>query len=465
MPSALVTVLSFLVTVGLLVVVHEWGHYAVARLAGVKILRFSVGFGRTLWMRRSGPDRTEWVIAAFPLGGFVKMLDSREVVDEERAGNGETLRHDLSRAFDLQPVGKRIAIVLAGPAANFLAAFLLYWVLFVTGLPGVKPVVGDPPRGTAAAAAGLANGDTIRAVGGDPTATWTDVRWLLLKEAVRGGAVALEIEHDGGGSSTRSLDLGALTKEDLDRDFLRKLGLKNYTPRAPAVLGRILPDGAGARAGLHAGDRIVSVAGEPVATWGQFTARVRAAPGRSVTLVVERDGKRLEIRATPEAKGEGEARIGLLKVEPGDVVRAEWDRMTTTVRYGALEAVPKAVARVWDLSAFSLRMLFKMLLGEVSWKNLSGPLTIADYAGQSAQLGWVSFAGFLALVSVSLGVLNLLPIPLLDGGHLVYYSAEIVKGSPVSERTLEIGQRVGLAILAGLTFFAFYNDINRLLTG
>jgi regulator of sigma E protease len=456
MSNALVTIASFLVTVGALVVVHEWGHYAVARLCGVKILRFSVGFGRALWLRRSGPDGTEWVLAAFPLGGYVKMLDSREgpVAPEERG-----------RAFDLQPVAKRIAIVLAGPAANFLAAFLLYWALFVTGLPGVKPVVGDPPRGTPAAAAGLANGDTIRAVGGEPTATWGDVRWLLLKEAVRGGSVALELEGRGGGRTTRALPLDTLSKEDLDRDFLQKLGVRPYAPPVPAVLGRVLPGGSGERAGLREGDRVVAIDGEAIATWGQFTARVRAAAGRVLALEVERGGARVALAAAPEAVGEGESRIGLLRVEPGAEVRREWERMTTTVRYGPLEAVPKAVGRVWDLAAFSLKMLGKMLLGEVSWKNLSGPITIADYAGQSAQLGWVSFLGFLALVSVSLGVLNLLPIPLLDGGHLVYYSAEIVKGSPVSERTLEIGQRVGLAILAGLTFFAFYNDINRLLTG
>ena len=465
MSGAFVTIASFLVTVGLLVVVHEWGHFAVARLAGVKILRFSVGFGRPLWMRRLGPDRTEWVIAAFPLGGFVKMLDSREGTVEERADGNELGAADRSRAFDLQPVAKRIAIVLAGPAANFIAAFLLYWVLFVTGLPGVKPVVGDPPASTAAAAAGLANGDTIRAVGGEPTATWTDVRWLLLKEAVRGGEVAIELESAGGGGATRSLDLSSLTKEDLDRDFLQKLGLKAFTPRVPAVLGRVVPGGAGERAGLREGDRIVAIGGEPVATWGQFTARVRASAGRMLVLEVERGGARLSVSAVPEATGDGASRIGLLKVEPGPEVRREWDRMTTTVRHDPLSAVPKAMHRVWDLAIFSLKMLGKMLMGEVSWKNLSGPLTIADYAGQSAQMGWVSFAGFLALVSVSLGVLNLLPIPLLDGGHLVYYSAEIVKGSPVSDRAMEIGQRVGLAILAGLTFFAFYNDINRLLTG
>jgi len=456
MSGAFVTIASFLATVALLVVVHEWGHYAVARLAGVKILRFSVGFGRPLWIRRLGPDRTEWVIAAFPLGGYVKMLDSREA---------EVSPSERRRAFDLQPVAKRIAIVLAGPAANFLAAFILYWALFVTGLPGMKPIVGDPPPASAAAAAGLSGGDTIRAVGGEPAATWTDVRWLLLKEAVRGGEVALETQGEGGDHATRSLDLSALTKEDLDREFLAKLGLTTFVPKVAATLGRVVPGGAGDRAGLREGDLVLAVGGAPVATWGQFTARVRASAGRKLSLDVERAGKPIVIAAVPEAVGEGESRIGLLKVEPGPEVRRAWERMNTTVRHGPIAAIPKALHRVWDLAVFSLKMLGKMLTGEVSWKNLSGPITIADYAGQSAQLGWVSFAGFLALVSVSLGVLNLLPIPLLDGGHLVYYSAEIVKGSPVSERTMEIGQRLGLAILAGLTFFAFYNDINRLLTG
>ena len=456
MNNAIVTILSFVVTVGVLVVIHELGHFAVARLCGVKILRFSVGFGRTLWSRTAGTDGTEWVIAAFPLGGYVKMLDTRE---------GEVTREDRGRAFDRKPVASRIAIVLAGPAANFLAAFVLYWALFVAGLPGVKPVVGDPLPATPAAAAGLANGDTIVAVDGEPVATWTDVRWLLLKEAVRRGTVPLELQGERGGRVARSLDLSGLTKDDFDRDFLGKLGLRPFTPRAPAVLGTIVPGGAGERAGLREGDLIVAAGGRPIATWAEFTARVRAAPQMPLPLEVERGGERIAIATVPDAVGEGEARRGQLRVEPGAQVRREFDRMTTTVRYGPLEAIPRAVHRVWDLSLFSLRMLGNMVLGEVSWKNLSGPITIADYAGQSAQLGWVSFLGFLALVSVSLGVLNLLPVPLLDGGHLVYYLAEIAKGSPVSERTMEIGQRIGLALLAGLTFFAFYNDINRLLTG
>jgi regulator of sigma E protease len=422
----------------------------------VKILRFSVGFGRTLWMRRFGRDQTEWAIAAVPLGGYVKMLDEREA----DVPPGE--RH---RAFNRQKVGNRIFIVLAGPAANFLLALLIYWALFLAGLPGVKPVLGDPPRNTPAAAAGLANGDTVRALGDEPVHTWTDVRWLLLKEAVKREPVLIEVESRGGGRSTRRLEMSSITKEDLDRDFLGKLGLRPFRPAVPADLGRVLPSSAAEQAGLAEGDRVVAVDGKPVPTWFDFTAVVAANPGRTLALQVERGGRRIEVRATPGAVGEGDNRVGRLGIEPGAELRSEYERMTTTVRYGPVEALGRAAHKVWDLSIFSVKMLGRMIVGDVSWKNLSGPITIADYAGQSAQLGWITWLGFLALVSVSLGVLNLLPIPLLDGGHLVYYFAEIVKGSPVSERTMEIGQRFGLALLLGLTFFAFYNDINRLFTG
>ena len=456
MSNALVTILSFLVTVGVLVVIHELGHYAAARIVGVKILRFSVGFGRTLWVRRLGPDQTEWAIAAVPLGGFVKMLDEREA---------EVPVADRPRAFNRQSVWARVFIVLAGPFANFLLAFLLYWALFIAGLPGVKPVLGDPPRDSPAAIAGLANGDTVRSVSDEAVHTWTDVRWLLLKEAVKRGVTPIEVEMAGGGRSTRNLDMGGITKDDLDRDFLGKLGLRPFRPKVPAELGRVLPGGAAERAGLAKGDRVVAIGGKPIPTWFDFTAEVSASPGKTLTLEVEREGRRYQVKATPDPAGDGANRVGRLGVEAGDALKSEYERMTTTVRYGVMEAIPRAAHKVLDLSVFSVKMLGRMVVGDVSWKNLSGPITIADYAGQSAQLGWITYLGFLALVSVSLGVLNLLPIPLLDGGHLVYYLAEIVKGSPVSERTMEIGQRLGLALLLGLTFFAFYNDLNRLFTG
>jgi regulator of sigma E protease len=456
MTNAFITVLSFLFTVGVLVVIHEFGHYLVARLLDVKILRFCVGFGKPLWVRRAGRDQTEWMIAAVPLGGYVKMLDERE---------GGVAPEDRPRAFNRKSPWKRILIVLAGPAANFLLAILIYWVLFIAGLPGIRPVLGEPPPNTPAAVAGLANGETIRAVGGDAVQTWNDVRWLLLKEAVKREATELQVESGRGGRVSRRLDLSGVTKEDLDRDFLGKLGLRPFRPRSPASLGRVMPASAAEKAGLQEGDLVIAVSGKPVATWFEFTGQVAANPGKALTLEIERQGRRFELRATPDTVNDGEARIGRLGVEAPPELKREYERMTTKVRYGPVEAAGKAVAKVWDLSVFSLKMLGRMIVGDVSWKNLSGPITIADYAGQSAQLGWITYLGFLALVSVSLGVLNLLPIPMLDGGHLVYYFAEIVKGSPVSERTMEIGQRLGLALLLGLTLFAFYNDINRLFTG
>jgi regulator of sigma E protease len=456
MISAVITIVSFLVTVGVLVVVHEFGHYLAARWAGVKILRFSVGFGKPLVIRRRGPDRTEWVIASIPLGGYVKMVDERE-------GPVEPL--DLPRAFNRQGVLTRIGIVIAGPAANFLLAFVVYWALFIVGMPGLKPVMGDPPPGTAAAYARLANGDTVTSIADETVATWNDVRWLLLKEAVKRGTTDLEVQTANGTSATRRLDMSGLSKDDLDKDFLGKLGLRTYRPRAPAVLGPIIAGGAGERAGLAQGDRVIAIGDKPIASWYEFTAEIAGNPGRTLDLEIERGGRRMQVRATPEPVSEGDKRIGRLKVEIPPELKREYESMTTIVRYNPLAAIPQAAAKVWDLSAFSIKMLGRMIVGDISWKNLSGPITIADYAGQSAQAGWITWLGFLALVSVSLGVLNLLPIPLLDGGHLVYYFAEIVKGSAVSDRTMEIGQRFGLALLLALTFFAFYNDINRLFTG
>ncbi|APV52114.1 RIP metalloprotease RseP [Betaproteobacteria bacterium GR16-43] len=456
MNTAITTVLAFLVTVGVLVVFHELGHYLAARLCNVKILKFSVGFGRVLWSRKRGPDQTEWALALIPLGGYVKMADERE---------GDVLPADVERAFNRQNVWRRIFIVMAGPAANFLLAIFFFWVLFVVGFPGDKPVLGPPAKGTPAALAGIVDGDTIVAIGEDSVQTWSEVNLRILQEAVNRNRVAVEIESPGGRRGTRTLDLTTTDAGDFDQTLLPKVGLRPYVPHTRAVLGPVSPNRPAARAGLQEGDLIVAVNETPVPTWVEFTAIVRANADKPLKLEVERRGTRFNVNATPEADGKGKSRIGLLGVAAGDELKREMERTRTRVSYDPLTAIPKAAYKVWDLSIFSLKMLGRMITGEVSWKNLSGPITIADYAGQSAQAGWITFLSFLAFVSVSLGVLNLLPIPLLDGGHLVYYFAEIVKGSPVSERTMEIGQRVGLALLLGLTFFAFYNDINRLFTG
>ena len=449
------TILAFVVTLAVLIVIHELGHYWVARLCNVKVLRFSVGFGRPLWTKARGHDRTEWVIAAFPLGGYVKMLDERE---------GPVDAQEAPRAFNRQTVGRRFAIVLAGPAANFALAVLLYWVLFMHGVPGMKPIVGPVAQGTAAAVAGFKPGDTITRVGEDAADTWQDARWILLQRAVHKERATVTVRTRTGELQSRELDLSQLTPADLDSDFLRALGLTRYQPALPPVIGNLVAGGAGQRAGLRAGDVISAINNRKVSAWEDVVSAVRAHPGEQLTIEVQRAGASTVLTVTPEVYTEAGKAIGRIGAGP-KVDREAYAELMTEVRYGPLKSVTKALYKTWDTSVFSLQMLGKMIVGEVSLKNLSGPITIADYAGQSAQMGWVSFLLFLALISISLGVLNLLPIPLLDGGHLMYYIFEIFKGSPVSDRAMEIGQHLGMALLFVLMAFALYNDINRLISG
>ncbi len=454
--NSVVTVIAFVLAVGLLVTIHELGHFWVARLMNVKILRFSIGFGKPLWLRRSGPDRTEWVVAAIPLGGFVRMLDERD------ADVAPAERH---RTFNRQHAWKRIAIMLAGPVANFLLAGLIYWMLFVHGTPGDRPYVAAPPAGTPAAASGLADFDLIRKIDGSDVATWSDVRWILLKQAVQRGVVEIETAAADGKTALHRLSLEGITKDDLDKDFLGKLGLAPYRPLIEAVVGQVLPGMPAEKAGLRPGDRIVSAAGQDVPGFEDLVGIVNASPGKPVELRIRRGAEEFLLTVVPaEETDRSGKRVGRIGIGPRiDPEFAE--RFTVTVRYDPLTAVAKAGEKVVDMSVFSLKMLGRMIVGDISWKNLSGPITIADYAGQSARLGIAAYLGFLALVSVSIGVLNLLPIPVLDGGQLVYYVVEIVKGSPVSARVMELGQQVGLALLLGLTAFAFYNDIHRLIAG
>ncbi len=455
MPDFLLTLVAFLLALGVLIVFHELGHYAVARWCGVKVLRFSVGFGKPLLVWRAGRDRTEWVISAFPLGGYVKMLDERE---------GQVRPEERHRAFNRQSVYRRFAIVLAGPLANFLLAVALYWLLFLTGVPGVKPVLGPVEPGTAAAVAGLAEGDTLVAIDGKPVATWQEVRLRLLDRALGRDKLALEVETAEGQRVARSLDLSALGAEDLDAELLARLGLVPYRPSGVVSVGRVLSGGAGARAGLREGDVIEAIDGEPVRRADQVVKKAQDNPGRALEFELLRGDARVRVTVVPEPVGKGGETTGRIGIE----VRTQSESARSLVviqRYGPLEAIGRAAAKTWDTTALTLRMLWRMLLGEVSWRNVSGPITIADYAGQSAQLGWIPYVSFIALVSVSLGVLNLLPIPVLDGGHLMYYIVEIFKGRPVSEKAMELGQQVGVALLFVLMAFALYNDLNRLLSG
>jgi regulator of sigma E protease len=453
--SFVTTVVAFVVTLGLLIVFHELGHYFVARLCNVKVLRFSLGFGKPLWSRKHGRDGTEWAIAAFPLGGYVKMLDERE---------GPVAEAEAHRAFNRQSVWRRFAIVIAGPLANFLLAIILYWILFMHGVPGVKPVIGPVLENTPAAVAGFKGGDTIQGIGDEPVATWQDARWLLLQHAVRKDRVAVSVAGSSGETRRHELDLSATTASDLDGDFLRTLGLARFNPPIAPVIGKIAGGSAAERAGLKPEDEIVAVNNAPIRTWEDLVTVVRANPGKELTVEVRRGGASDVVQITPQSQTENGKAIGRVGAYP----KADPDAyapLMTVVSYGPLESVSQALYKTWDTSVFSLKMLGKMIVGEVSLKNLSGPITIADYAGQSAQMGWVSFLLFLALVSISLGVLNLLPIPLLDGGHLMYYVFEFFKGSPVSDKAIEIGQQLGMALLFVLMAFALYNDINRLISG
>jgi regulator of sigma E protease len=453
--NLVITAAAFVVALGVLIVIHEFGHYFVARLCGVKVLRFSIGFGKPLWRTRRGRDQTEWVLAALPLGGYVKMLDEHE---------GPVARDEAHRAFNRQPAWKRIAIVIAGPTANFLLAIVIYWALFVAGVQEAKPIVAAPAPGTIAAASGLARGETILRINDEPVASWQQARWRLLQLAVGRQAVRLEVVDARQRLNWRTLDLSSFELDGFETDPLARLGLKLDRPDLAPIIGTVISGSVAEAAGLRAGDRIVSIDGNAVRVWDEVVSAVQTHPEVTVRFLLSRGSGQVEISLQPKAERQNGAWVGRVGAAPFTDPEA-MKGLVTTVAYNPVLAFGMAMQRTWETSVFSLRMLGKMLIGEISWKNLSGPVTIADYAGQSAQMGLGTYVAFLALISISLGVLNLLPIPILDGGHLLYYAIELAKGSPVSERIMELGQRVGLTVLLFVMAFAFYNDINRLLAG
>ncbi len=447
------TLLAFLATLAILIVFHEFGHYLVARLAGVKVLRFSVGFGKIL-AQRADSHGTEWALSAIPLGGYVKMLDEREAPVPDAL---------LEQAFNRKSVAARALIVAAGPLANFLLAILLFWALFMAGVPILKPVLGEPPAGTPAALAGIHSGESVVSINGMPVESFQDLHWLVLKHAIGKDRLRVETIDVDNHLTYRTLALAGLS-DAFEQAPLKVMGLVRYLPPLAPVLGNLVNNGVASRAGLRTGDRILAIDGKSIGEWDQVVSLVRASPGKSMRFLIERQGRKQEINVVPEMIHSEKQAFGRIGAAP-ELDMSTLSRYQGVARYSPLEALSRATARTWELSAFSLEMLGRMVIGQVSIKNLSGPITIADYAGQSAETGLASFVAFLALVSVSLGVLNLLPVPLLDGGHLLYYFAEFFTGRPVSERVQEIGQKIGIGLLTLLMFFALFNDLQRLFVG
>jgi regulator of sigma E protease len=447
-----ISILAFVAAVGVLVTAHEFGHFIVARWAGIKVLRFSVGFGHPLltWHRRG--DETEYVIASLPIGGYVKMLDEREgpVIEAERA-----------RAFNRQPMHKRLAVVLAGPTFNLLFAVLAYWVIFMAGIPGIRTLVGEVPAGTPAAVAGFESQDEILAVAGHDTNTWDAAQLALFQAIMHGGPVPVSIRTPSGQERTLTLvptDSRALTEPG---KLLSGLGLSPWDPPIPPVIGELTSDGSGKASGLLIGDRVLSVDGQPVESWQKLRPILEKSPDKTLAIVIERSGRTMPLSLRVGTDKTDAGVVGRIGARP-QIPVGLYDGMRAEQRYNPPAALWQASRRTAELAWLTLDSAWNMLLGNVSWRNLSGPIDIAQYAGYTAESGLVPFLAFLAIVSISLGVLNLLPIPVLDGGHVLYFAAELVKGSPLSQQAELMGQRVGIALLMVLMGFAIYNDLMRI---
>ncbi len=443
---------AFIAAIGVLVTVHEFGHFWVARRLGVKVLRFSVGFGKPLWQRRFGQDDTELVVAAIPLGGYVKMLDEHE---------GEVAQSEVHRAFNRQSLATRTAVVVAGPLFNFLFAILVYWMMFVAGVPGLRPVVGLVEADSHAAQAGMRTGDEILSVGNEQTPTWEAAVLALLDAGLSEQAVVdIQVRGEGGAERLLQARLGE------DSRLLDKGGvLENFgigLQQLPAVIDRVTEGGAAERAGMLAGDEVLAVDGVEISSWNQWVEYVRARPGQELRVRLSRDDGTADLVLVPELKREKGETFGFIGAAVRLPDQQSRDTMRVVVRHGVVDALPAALAKTADVTTLTLRTLWKMVTGKASVENLSGPVSIARYAGESASIGLVAFLGFLGIVSVSLGVLNLLPVPILDGGHLLYYLVEFIKGSPVSDTVQLAGQKIGIVLLLMLMSVALYNDILRL---
>jgi regulator of sigma E protease len=449
--GALYMIIGTLVALGVLVTFHEFGHFWVARRCGVKVLRFSVGFGSPLvrWHDRHG---TEFVIAAIPLGGYVKMLDERE---------GDVPPALLDSAFNRKTVRQRFAIVSAGPLANFLLAMVFFWLLAMLGSQQVRPVVGAVESGSLAAQAGMAVDQEIVAVNGKPVSGWGEVNLQLVRRLGESGQLDVTV-REVGSSAERHLQIPLQNwlKGVEEPDPITALGIRPWRPQIAPVIAQLDPEGPAQAAGIQLGDRLISLNRQPLDDWQQVIDAVKVLPDATAVLEVERDGQRVDVPLTLAARGEGDARRGYLGA---GVEGGEWPaEMLREVRFGPLDAVVEGAKRTWTMSLLTLDSLKKMLFGELSVKNLSGPITIAKVAGASAQSGLGDFLNFLAYLSISLGVLNLLPIPVLDGGHLLFYLVEWVRGRPLSERVQGWGVQIGISLVVGVMLLALVNDLGRL---
>ena len=450
MGDALTSLVAFIVAISILVAIHEYGHYIVGRWVGMKVLRFSIGFGKPIWTWNRGKDQTEYCFSAIPLGGYVRFLDGREgPVDPE----------DEGRAFNHRPISARIAVLLAGPFFNFLFAIFAYWVLFLSGIPTLQPAVGDVAPNSYAARAGLEFGDKIVAVGDVKTADWESTVVNIFDQMVANGRVPLTLETENGRQRRATITVGEDAARLIEPNLLFDgLGFEPWQP--PAIIGELIEDGAAAGAGLVVGDRIASVDGERIKNYGDLVAVVSVRAGADVAVEYVRDGQSRIVDVVIGEVEEDGVKRGLLGVRAsGDIGSYYYLR-----KFGPIESISQATQKTWSSTLFTVRMLGRMVTGDVSIKNISGPINIAQFAGDSAQRGMNEFLAFLALVSISLGVLNLLPVPVLDGGQIVYQTIELVKGSPLSERSQIIGQQFGILALILLMSFAFYNDISRILS-
>ncbi|TFW23444.1 RIP metalloprotease RseP [Massilia arenosa] len=439
------TALAFLLALGPLIVFHELGHYWVARLCGVKVLRFSIGMGKVVWSRRVGPDQTEWAISALPLGGYVKMLDARD------PDIGPLSAAERAREFNAQSVWKRIAIVAAGPLANFLLAIAVMAGLYMHGVAEPAARVRVASEDTVAWSAGLRGGDLVTAINGEKVGAWSELRMGLLHAVMDHSEARIEVDRPATGQLTLTVPASALRGLDVESDVADKLGLGVWAPKP--VLGRVEAGGPAAKAGLRRGDRIATIDGKAIADGIAFVETVRASPNKPLVMTGERAGQPFSVVVVPSEQDHKGRINAVVEMQPESV----------TVSSGPITAIGKAAAKTWDTVTLTLRMIGKMITGEVSWKNVTGPLTIADYAGQTARMGAEVFLGFIAFVSISLGVMNLLPIPVLDGGLLLYYLVEVLTGRPLPERIGEFAQRAGVGLLVTLMALAVFNDVMRLL--